>query len=104
MFKLFLAINQLLGKYQPIIPNPQGLLWSQQLELYLGVHQETLRFYTPEEQLVPTPEEVAQQELERAEQQAHFAEQTRELAEQSKQRSDRLAAKLRELNIDPDAI
>jgi Uma2 family endonuclease len=71
------------GNYQPIQGNSQGWLWSQQLELYLGVYQEKLRFFTPEGQLVSTPEEVAEQE---------------------KQRSDRLAAKLRELGIDPDTI
>jgi hypothetical protein len=58
-------------------------LWSQQLGLYLGIHQEQLRFFTTEGQLVPTPEEVAERETQRAE---------------------RLAAKLRELNIDPDTI
>ncbi|MEH1834640.1 MAG: Uma2 family endonuclease [Nostoc sp.] len=79
----FSGYHLLDGKYQPLEPNPQGWLWSQQLGLYLGVYQENLRFYTPEGELVPTPEEVAQQE---------------------KQRSDRLAAKLRELNIDPDTI
>ncbi|MGV0103912.1 Restriction endonuclease domain-containing protein [Nostoc sp. DSM 114167] len=71
------------GKYQPLEQNPQGWLWSQQLGLYLGVVQEKLRFYTREGELIPTPEEVAQHQ---------------------KQRSDRLAAKLRELNIDPDTI
>lgn len=71
------------GNYQPIEPNSQGWLWSQQLELYLGVEQEKLRFFTPDGQLIATPEEVAEQE---------------------KQRSDRLAAKLRELGIDPDTI
>ncbi|MEH2383537.1 MAG: Uma2 family endonuclease [Nostoc sp.] len=79
----FSGLHLLDGEYQPLEPNPQGWLWSQQLGLYLGVYQENLRFYTPEGELVPTPEEVAQQE---------------------KQRSDRLAAKLRELNIDPDTI
>lgn len=47
------------GKYQPLEPNNQGWLWSQQLELFLGIHQNQLRFFTPEGQLVPTPEEVA---------------------------------------------
>ncbi|MEH2359651.1 Uma2 family endonuclease [Nostoc sp.] len=79
----FSGFHLLDGEYQPLEPNPQGWLWSQQLGLYLGVYQENLRFYTPEGELVPTPEEVAQQE---------------------KQRSDRLAVKLRELNIDPDTI
>ncbi len=68
-------------------------MWSQQLGLYLGVYQEKLRFFTAETELVPTPEEVAQQ-----------AEHEKQRAEQEKQRSDRLAAKLRELNIDPDTI
>ncbi|MGB7440278.1 MAG: Uma2 family endonuclease, partial [Coleofasciculaceae cyanobacterium] len=78
------------GKYQPLEANEQGQLWSQQLGLYLGIHQEQLRFFTSEGQLVPTPEEVA--ELER---------QQKELA---LERAERLAAKLRELNIDPDTI
>ncbi|MBD2507272.1 Uma2 family endonuclease [Nostoc muscorum FACHB-395] len=82
----FAGFHLLDGKYQSLEPNPQGWLWSQQLGLHLGVYQEKLRFFTPEGKLVPTPEEVAQQ------------------AEQEKQRSDRLAAKLRELNIDPDTI
>ncbi|OUL30143.1 hypothetical protein BV378_04610 [Nostoc sp. RF31YmG] len=79
----FAGFVLLAGNYQPIEPNSQGWLWSQQLELYLGVDREKLRFFTPEGQLVATPEEVAEQE---------------------KQRSDRLAAKLRELGIDPDTI
>jgi Uma2 family endonuclease len=71
------------GQYQLLEPNNQGHLWSQQLGLYLGIHQEQLRFFTPEGNLVPTPEEAAEKETQRAE---------------------RLAAKLRELNIDPDTI
>ncbi|MCX7593964.1 MAG: Uma2 family endonuclease [Fischerella sp.] len=85
------------GSYQSLEPNPQGWLWSQQLNLYLGVYQGELRFFTPEGQLVPTPEEVAEQEMQRAEQQM-------QRAEQEKQKSDRLAAKLRELGIDPDTV
>jgi Uma2 family endonuclease len=79
----FAGFHLLDGEYQPLEPNPQGWLWSQQLNLYLGVYQEKLRFFTSEGQLVPTPEEVAEQE---------------------KQKSDRLAAKLRELGIDPDSV
>ncbi|MDF2388657.1 Uma2 family endonuclease [Nostoc ellipsosporum NOK] len=64
------------GEYQPLQPNEQGYLWSHQLGLYLGIHEGLLRFFTTDGQLVPTPEEKA----------------------------ERLAAKLRELNIDPDTI
>ncbi|MGB3237419.1 MAG: Uma2 family endonuclease [Geitlerinemataceae cyanobacterium] len=71
------------GRYQPLEPNDRDLLWSQQLGLYLGVDRQQLRFFTAEGELVPTPEEVA---------------------EIATQKVDQLAAKLRELNIDPDTI
>jgi Uma2 family endonuclease len=93
----FAGFHLLDGEYQPLEPNPLGWLWSQQLGLYLGVYEEKLRFFTSEGQLVSTPEEEAQQER----QQKKLAQQ--ELS-QEKQKSDRLAAKLRELNIDPDSI
>lgn len=52
------------GHYQELQPGPQGWLWSQQLELYLGIYQEKLRFFTSQGQLIPTPEEetVAEQQ------------------------------------------
>jgi Uma2 family endonuclease len=78
------------GKYLPLEANNQGFLWSQQLGLYLGIHQGLLRFFTPEGQLVPTPEEEAESE--------------RQQKELALSRAERLAAKLRELNIDPDTI
>lgn len=78
------------GKYQPLEPNNQGHLWSQQLELYLGNHEGLLRFFTSEGDLVPTPEEEAESE--------------RRQKEITQQKAEKLAAKLRELNIDPDTI
>jgi Uma2 family endonuclease len=51
------------GVYEPLQPNAQGLLWSQQLNLYLGIHQDMLRYFTPDGQLVPTPEESAKQAM-----------------------------------------
>ena len=50
------------GRYEPILPNAQGWLWSQQLELFLGVHNDRLRFFTPEGELIPSPEELAEQQ------------------------------------------
>lgn len=85
------------GVYQPIPPNPQGWLWSNQLELFLGIHAQKLRFFTTDGQLVPTPEEAA-----RAERQQRLD--AEEHAAQVAQRAERLAARLRELNIDPDAV
>jgi Uma2 family endonuclease len=46
------------GKYQPLEANPQGWLWSQQLELFLGVYNSQLRFFTADNKLVATPEEL----------------------------------------------
>ncbi|MBW4633639.1 MAG: Uma2 family endonuclease [Iphinoe sp. HA4291-MV1] len=50
------------GHYQELKSNEAGWLWSSQLELYLGVHNSKLRFFTYIGELIPTPEEVAQQE------------------------------------------
>ena len=82
------------GRYQELQPNTDGWLWSQQLELYLGTHQSKLRLFTPEGQLIPTPEEAAQQERQRA-------QQAESELEQERQRVERLAEKLREFGIDP---
>ena len=85
------------GEYQPIAPNEFGYLRSQQLDLSLGICSGQLRFFTAAGELVPTPEEVAERETQRADAEA-------QRAGEEAQRADRLAAKLRELNIDPDTI
>lgn len=69
------------GIYEPMEPNEKGYLWSRQLEIFLGVEEEKLRFFTPDAELVPTPEEAAR------------------IAEE---KADRLAEKLRELGVDPE--
>jgi Uma2 family endonuclease len=110
-FKGFYLSN---GEYQPLEPSEQGWLWSEQLNLFLGVENGQLRYFTPEGEVLPTPEELAKQETQRANQEAQRAnqeaqranqeaqraEQEAQRAEQEAQRAERLAAKLRELNID----
>ncbi|MGH9803325.1 MAG: Uma2 family endonuclease [Blastocatellia bacterium] len=99
---------------------------------FLGVYGEWLRLETIEGELLPTKEEVvqqarqiaererenAEQERERAEQERERAEQERERAEQAderaeqayerveeeRERAERLAAKLRELGVDPATL
>ncbi|MBD6616717.1 Uma2 family endonuclease [Komarekiella sp. 'clone 1'] len=93
----FVGFHLVDGEYQPLQASEQGHLWSHQLGLYLGIHEGLLRFFTQDGQLVPTPEEMAEQ----AEQRVEQAEQR---VEQAEQRVERLATKLRELNIDPDTI
>jgi Uma2 family endonuclease len=97
--------------YQPIAANPQGWLWSDCLQLFLGIQADQLRFFLPTGELVPTPQEaavMAEQQRGAAEQQRLAAEQHALEAEQraleAEQRADRLAAKLRELAIDPDTL
>lgn len=96
-FKGFYLSN---GEYQPLEASEQGWLWSEQLSLFLGVENGQLRYFTPEGELLPTPQELAKQETRRAEQQAQRADREAQRAEQEAQRAERLAAKLRELNID----
>ena len=100
----FTGFHLLDGEYQPIAGNEQGYLWSQQLGLYLGIYNKQLRFFTASGELVPTPEEVAEserQEKELAQTQVGLERQEKELAQI---KVERLAAKLRELNIDPETI
>jgi hypothetical protein len=61
----------------------QGWLWSQQLGLYLGIFEQRLRFFSAEGQLIPTPEEAA---------------------EDAQKRNEALSAKLQELGVDPNKM
>ena len=73
------------GKYEPIIPDAKGYLWSDQLSLFLGIHQNQLRYFTADGAIVPLPEE-----------------QQRLAKEKAIQRAERLEAMLRSQGIDPD--
>ena len=57
----FQGFQLIQGQYQELQPNQEGHLWSQQLGLYLGIHNSQLRFFTNQGELVLTPEEVATQ-------------------------------------------
>ncbi len=85
------------GKYQEIQVTTDGRLWSQQLELYLGVYEGKLRFFTTENQLILSSEELAEQERLRA-------EQAEERAERAEQEIARLREALRIQGIDLENI
>ena len=78
--------------YEAILPNEQGWRWSEELQLYLGIWQEQLRFFLPNGDLVPTPEEAEIQAQQRADTAEHQLTTER-------QRADRLQQKLTELGI-----
>lgn len=79
----FMGFELVRGTYCQLQPNEQGWLWSEQLELYLGIHENTLRFFTREGELVPTPEETAMAEQQRANQEQQRANQEQQRAEQA---------------------
>ena len=100
-FKGFALIK---GKYEEIKPNEQGWLYSSQLDLYLGIYEGKLRYFTVEGELVPTPDESAIQAENLAIQERQKAINAENLAIQERQKAERLAEKLRELGINPDEI
>jgi Uma2 family endonuclease len=105
-------------RYQEIAV-PQQKFWFPELEMGLGVWQgryqqaegKWLRWYDSQGNWLPTSQEQAAAERLRAEQERLRAEQGRSRAELAQQqleqerlRAERLAAKLRELNLDPDEL
>jgi hypothetical protein len=108
------------NRYQPIVPNEQGWFWSDVLGLFLGQHDQQLRYFTLEGILLPTPQEAVRIEVEKgllmfqrerlkveqaqqqAEQERLIAEQAQQQAEQAKTELHRLQEKLRSLGISPD--
>ncbi|MCU0567005.1 MAG: Uma2 family endonuclease [Oculatellaceae cyanobacterium Prado106] len=98
-FEGFRLVNR---EYGAIAPNEQGWRWSEELGLYLGVWVGRLRYFTASGELVPTPEEAAEQEIERAEQEFQRAEQEAQRADREFQRAEALAAQLRALGMEPE--
>lgn len=104
-FSLTLDVRQLQenGVYQVQEPDPQGRYWIPTLQLFLGLWYgerlgratHWLRWWDEAGNLLLWSSELAEQEHQRAEQ----AQQT---AEQEHQRAEQLAAKLRELGVDPN--
>lgn len=73
-----------------IEPTSAGWLWSEQLKLFLGIHESKLRFFSAGGELVPPPGERPQSDR-----------QQKELAQQE---VEKLRSPLRTLGIDPDPI
>jgi Uma2 family endonuclease len=76
----FAGFHLVNSHYEAIAPTEAGWLWSEQLDLYLGIHERQLRWFSAGEQLIPLPEE------------------------QERQRAERLEALLRSQGIDPDQL
>lgn len=76
------------GHYQEVLADERGWRWSSVMGLYLGVEAGALRYFTPEGELVPTPEETALRELQRAQQAVEYAEQATALAQQAAEHAE----------------
>jgi Uma2 family endonuclease len=93
------------NQYQPVPPNGCDRFPIDELGVELGIWEGTyqnvtlpwLRWWDSSGQLLLSGEE-------RAEQAQHRADQAQRQAEQAQHRADQLAAKLRELGVDPDSV
>ncbi len=93
------------GRYTLQEANAQGRVWIPELDLFLGIWSgerlrhtmNWLRWWDGAGNLLLWSAEQAEQERQRAEQE-------RQRAEQERQRAEALAAKLRELGVDPDSL
>lgn len=112
----FIAYQNIAGHYQPLELGNRGL-WLSDAQLglnrwegtYANISAEWLRWYDQEGNWIPTLAEQrsrAQQDTQIAQQEAQIAQQRADAAERAlsaeKAKAEQLAARLRELGIDPD--
>jgi Uma2 family endonuclease len=71
---------------------------------YAGIEREWLYWYDEHQQRYPTPQEQVKIAEQQAQAEAQRAQAESQRAQAESQRAEKLAAKLRELNIDPDNI
>jgi Uma2 family endonuclease len=74
--------------YQEVEPDADGRIYSAVTDLFLGVRDGWLRWLSAAGAVIPTPQELAEQERQRAEQATQRAEQERQRAEQERQRAE----------------
>jgi Uma2 family endonuclease len=110
-------------EYEAISPNEHGWRWSEELELYLGVEANQLRYFSAQGEKIPTLAEAiaqsmaeteqaiaqseqlaaqARQASARAEQSEQQLEQERRRRLEAQQRAEQLVARLRAMGVDPD--
>ncbi|GAK55446.1 hypothetical protein U27_02280 [Candidatus Vecturithrix granuli] len=74
--------------YTPVLPDQNYKIYSPITELFLIIHDERLRWMTKDGMILPSTEELFEQEKQRAEQEKQRAEQEKQRAEQEKQRAE----------------
>jgi hypothetical protein len=100
------------ARYTPVPPTEAGRFRIPPMEVefgiwegvYQGCHASWLRAWDLNGHMIPTPEESGALHQQRAVQERQRAEQEHQRAEQERQRAERLAARLRELGVNPDTV
>jgi Uma2 family endonuclease len=113
MEKAAVEVYKLIGsRYEKCSPNERGHYPISAMGVELGIWQGIymnqnlpwLRWWDSEGNLLLIGDERAEKETQRADQEKQRAEKETQRADQEKQRADQMAAKLRELGIDPDEL
>lgn len=92
------------NRYQEIVPTSRGQLWSEVLDLYLGIDAGKLRYFASDGTLIPTPEEAAEQERLQKEIAQQQVEQERLQKEIAQQQVEQLRERLRSLGNDDNLV
>ncbi|NDJ17532.1 Uma2 family endonuclease [Myxacorys almedinensis] len=107
----FVGLRLQAGHYQDIPRTDQGWMWSEQLELYLGIANNQLRYFTAEGVMIPNFEEESAQSGEiikaleqRLEREQRRVEQSESIVQQQGEELERLRRYLRSQGIDPDQL
>ena len=82
------------GIYEPIVSTSEGWLWSEELGIYLGIAADRLRLFAVDGQIIPFPEEAAEQR----------ADLEMQRAERAEAKLARWEEKLREMGVDVDRL
>jgi Uma2 family endonuclease len=111
-FRVHLEVfERIRDRYSPRTPGPHGRYHIPEMQvdfgvwngIYQGLPADWLRVWE-NGRLAPTPEEQNDLERQRAEHERRRAETEKQRAETEKQRAEKLAARLRELGVDPDSV
>lgn len=96
----FIGYRMVNGEYTPIEPDPEGNLYSETLEILLGVNDSLLRIVTPDGAFFPEYEEA----IEQAQQQTQIAEQESARRVAAEEQLTKLRSRLRELGIHEESL
>jgi len=93
----FEGFRLVMDHYEAIAPNDRGWFWSEVMGLFLGIHQDQLRYFSLEGTLLPTPQESAQAEIQKVQIERQKVQIERQKTVLESQRANEAEAKLEAL-------